>query len=524
MRPSIRRWAGFARHRGLPPRASERLLAKALCSLACAALLGCLTGCAGARPATPGPEAATPKKQTILSTVYADEAVGEEVSEEVAVEIGIVQDRELDAYLTAVGKRLTRHAPGYRFTYSFGVIDQDTPNAFALPGGYIFVSRGLLVLTNSEDELANVLAHEIIHVARRHAAARQLSLRDVPVFFQWLQMRDIASYSRRQEAEADRLGQGLAALAGYDPAAMATFLRSLDFTERLHFGSPRIPSFLDTHPATSGRNAAAAERAARIAWQPRERIRPDRGRYLEGIEGMVVGSSAAEGVFLGTRFIHPDLAFTLRFPDGWETRNTRRAVGATSPTRDAQVFLEHAGEGNDPEKTAKHDLEEFATQGLRVDTMRKVKLAGGPAVRVTGRAQRFGGSHVVLTWIAQRGSVYRLTGVASGPGSRNEALFLNVARSFRSLPRELLAQVSESHLRIADARAGESLGDLSRRTGNAWDVQRTAVMNEIFTDELLESGQLVKIAIREPYRPGSTPSVGSGPPTRNAKAMGEGER
>jgi predicted Zn-dependent protease len=488
------------------------------------ALLLCLPGCGGARPATKPPEAASSKEPTILSTVHADEAVGEDVSEEVAVEIGIVQDPELDAYLKAVGKRLTRHAPGYRFTYSFSVIDQDTPNAFALPGGYIFVSRGLLVLANSEDELANVLAHEIIHVARRHAAARQLSLRDVPQFFQWLQVRDIASYSRRQEAEADRLGQGLAALAGYDPGAMATFLRSLDFTERLHFGSPRIPSFLDTHPATSGRNAAAAERAARIAWQPREGIRPDRERYLEGIEGMVVGSSAAEGVFQGTRFIHPDLGFTLRFPDGWETRNTRRAVGATSPTRDAQIFLEYAGEGNDPEKTAKQDLERFVPEGLRVEAMEQVKLAGRPAVRVTGRSRRLGGGQVVLTWIVQRGSVYRLTGASSSAVSRHEALFLNVARSFRSLPRELLAKVSEERLRIADARAGESLGDLSRRTGNAWDLQRTAVMNELFATELLESGQRVKISIKEPYHPGSAPSVGAGPPGGAANAMSEGER
>jgi predicted Zn-dependent protease len=470
-----------------------------------------LAGCSGAHQPTGVRESAVPPERTVLSTVHVDEKVGEKVSDEVAAEIGIVHDPELDAYLEAVGRRLTRHAPGYRFTYTFAVIDQDTPNAFALPGGYVFVSRGLLALANSEDELANVLAHEIIHVARRHAAARQLSLRDVPGFFQWLQVRDIASYSRRQEAEADRLGQGLAALAGYDPAAMATFLRSLDFTERLHFGSPRIPSFLDTHPATSGRNAAAAERAHRIAWQRREGISPERDDYLARIEGIVVGSSAAEGVFRGSRFLHPDLGFTLRFPEGWETRNTRRAVGATSPGRDAQVFLEHAGEGSDPEKEARRQLEELEGQGLRVETMERVKLAGGPAVRVTGRSRRLGGSHVVVTWIAQRGSVYRLTGVSSGPGSSDEALFLNVARSFRPLSRELLAEVSETRLRIAAARPGESVGELTRRTGNAWDVQRTAVMNEIFATEPLESGQSIKIAIREPYRPLATPPVGARP-------------
>lgn len=471
------------------------------------ALLACLA-CAGPTSAPEGRSASEPT--TILSTVHVDEAVGEKVSEEVAVDIGIVHAPELDAYLEAVGRRLTRHAPGYRFEYSFGVIDQDTPNAFALPGGYIFVSRGLLVLANSEDELANVLAHEIIHVARRHAAARQLSLRDVPGFFQWLQMRDIAAYSRRQEAEADRLGQGLAALAGYDPGAMASFLRSLDFSERLEFGSPRIPSFLATHPATSGRNAAAAERAARIAWQPREGVVPDRESYLDRIEGIVVGSSAAEGVFRGSRFLHPDLAFTMRFPEGWETRNTRRAVGALSPGRDAQIFLEHAAEGRDPEPVARSQLEELGAQGLRIETMERIRIAGGPGLRVTGRGPGVGGSHVVLTWFAHRGSIYRLTGASSGPGARDVALFLNVARSFRPLSSELLASVRETRLRIAAARAGESIGDLSRRTGNAWGVQHTAVMNEMFSDAQLESGQLVKVAIREPYQ--ALPAVGAGSP------------
>ena len=417
---SLKGWRDSARRRGSSPRATEATPGR-----------GCrpdrvrgspavsVTGCGGARPATKGPEAESSKEPTILSTVHADEAVGEEVSEEVAVEIGIVHDRELDAYLKAIGRRLTRHAPGYRFTYSFAVIDQDTPNAFALPGGYIFVSRGLLVLANSEDELANVLAHEIIHVARRHAAARQLSLRDVPAV---LPVAPGEGHRFLQPAPGGGGGPprpGPRGPGGLRPRRHG----DVPPLPRLHGASPlrlaahsELPGHPPRHLGAQRRSRRAC--SAHCVAAPRRESEPGRGRYLDGIEGMVVGSSAAEGVFQGSRFIHPDLGFTLRFPEGWETRNTRRAVGATSPARDAQVFLEHAGEGNDPEKTAKLDLEEFVAQGLRVESDGEGQARRcRPAVRVDRPlTMRFGGSHVVFTWIAQRGSVYRLTGVSSGCG------------------------------------------------------------------------------------------------------------
>jgi predicted Zn-dependent protease len=120
-----------------------------------------------------GGSSAQKPREVILDTEAADRRVGEQASLQVGGQMGIVDDPELAAYVSAVGKRLARHAPRGRFQYQFKVVDQDAPNAFALPGGFIYVSRGLLVLSNSEDELAGVLGHEIIHVAARHAAARQ---------------------------------------------------------------------------------------------------------------------------------------------------------------------------------------------------------------------------------------------------------------------------------------------------------------------------------------------------------------
>ena len=130
---------------------------------------------------------ARPQREVILTSEAVDERVGREAAEDVTHSLGLVVDPALVAYVNQVGGRMARHAPRGRFQYHFGIIDQDAPNAFALPGGYIYVSRGLLIMTNSEDELANVIGHEIVHVAARHAAARQAMIRSIAGPFQFLE-------------------------------------------------------------------------------------------------------------------------------------------------------------------------------------------------------------------------------------------------------------------------------------------------------------------------------------------------
>ncbi|MEN8161413.1 MAG: M48 family metalloprotease, partial [Myxococcota bacterium] len=203
-------------------------------------------------------------RTTILSSPQVEGDVGREAAKAVEAEIGLVEDEALRRYVQTVGARLARHAPGFRYDYHFEIADQPSPNAFALPGGRIFVSRGALALMTSEDELANVLGHEIAHVAGRHAAAEQRlaggSLMRV------LQMPYLASYSRDLERTADRVGQGLAAVAGYDPAGMARFLAALDRLDRVERGTSRRPGFLDSHPGTPGRAHEMSQRAGAIHW------------------------------------------------------------------------------------------------------------------------------------------------------------------------------------------------------------------------------------------------------------------
>ncbi len=468
-------------------------------ALAAATLLGTV-GCSARGPEPAAEEEEEERPEIVLRTEHDDTRAGRQASEDVAAALGLVDDPELTAYVDAVGQRLARNAPRGRFEYQFAVVDQDAPNAFALPGGFIYVSRGLLALANDEDELANVLAHEIIHVSQRHAAARQAITRGVAGFFELLRPGNIQAYARDQERVADRLGQGLAAVSGWDPAGMARFLRQLEFHARLELGASPLPRFFDTHPGSTQRAADAAERARIIRWTRRPGIARDRADFLARMEGLTVGGSASGGVFQGRRFLHPDLNFTLRFPDGWATRNTRQAVGALSPRRNAFVVLEFGGPGEDPEAAARKYIEENERKGLRVGRLERVVLAGKPGVRATGRtATPRGSAGVVLTWMLRGKTLYRLTGMALEPGF--EPTILNVARSFRPLTRELALSVTETRLRIVEARPGESLRELTARTDNTWDLQRTAVMNDLFVDRTLESGQLVKVAVSQAYRP-----------------------
>jgi predicted Zn-dependent protease len=442
------------------------------------------------------------KRQILLETEAHDEKVGLDAATAVRAEMGFVERPELHSYVQEIGRRLLRYAPRRGFNYTFDLVDQDAPNAFALPGGHIFLSRGLLVLANSEDELANVLGHEIIHVAARHAAARQSAVRSLPGPFQFYAMRELASYGRDQEREADRLGQGLSALAGYSPQGMATFLRDLEYLERLQLGMSRLPSFFDTHPATTERVATAGGRARVISWERQPPIAGDRAGYLRRIEGLTVGPSAREGVFQGDRFLHADLGFSMRFPDRWNVVNTTRAVGAMSPQRDAQVFLEHQGLGHDPKLSADEYLKEAGDQGFRLEAAKPIKIGGFDAYRAEGRASAPGpgGSiRVMFTWVAYNSTIYRITGVAVS--ARYEPSFINVARSFRPLTAQQRASIRENRLRIVVAREGESLEQISQRAGNQWNVQQTAIMNDLFANQSLRANQLVKVAVSQLYVP-----------------------
>jgi predicted Zn-dependent protease len=488
-------------------------------TLAVAVLLAGLLACGSSRP-PPEPE----RKPIVLDTVYHDMRAGDEQSEEVLAELGRVPDEALQAYLQRLGERLIRHAPERPFTYRFQIVDQWSPNAFALPGGAIFVSRGLLVLTNSEDELANVLAHEVAHAAERHAAGRQAYMERLTPFSLGLRRyATVASYARDQERAADDTGQRIAAASGYDPRAMTRFLKSLEKVELFELGASRLPTFLDTHPATGERIASTATRAQGLSWSASEAVL-SREQYLGRVEGLVVGANPAEGVFQGQRFLHPDLDFALNFPSGWQTENTHSAVVAVSPARDARFSLEFAGRGNDPRVAAGAFLAEQAerlratvhhAQSLHTACCAAYEIHGHvdtPQGRVSGQ----------ITWIAHGGNIYQIsTSALAHVASKYLGRANAMTKSFRPLTDAERASVDVDRLGFARANPGETLAQFSERTGNAWNVQRTALANALTIHSVLEGGELLKIAVRGTYQPAPA-EAGSQAPERPTAFVDEG--
>jgi predicted Zn-dependent protease len=488
----------------------RRALAFSICTWA-------VVGCA-VNPVTGRPE-------IVLISAERERQIGAEAAEQVAAQMGLVDDERLVALVDAVGQRMAAHSPRRDVTHTFAIVDIDEPNAFALPGGYIYVSRGLLALTNSEQELANVLGHEIAHVAARHAAQRQTRAAGAGLLalggallgtalgvpgqvigapLQLLGAGLIAGYSREQEREADRIGQELAASAGVDPGAMAEFLRTLERTAQLRSDTMRRPSFFDTHPATPERVESAQERARNLKWVDVSGATASRDEYLRILDGLLVGENPAEGVLRDGHFLHPDLDFGLRFPQSWAAENGRRAVGAVSPRRDARMVLGVQERGDDPRQAAKALLQQLSQQvELEVTGHWEGRIHGLPAFRVRGVTRtRDGVVGLDFTWIAHRELIFRLTGAALGGISRaNGAAFEATARSFGPLDRAERDSIREKRLRVTPARRGERLEQLSARSGNAWGLRETAVKNALLEDSPLARGQLLKVAVPQPYRP-----------------------
>jgi predicted Zn-dependent protease len=475
----------------LSPRFSASRFFTACLVVLCALSLG-VAGCSSAPKK---------KKRTVLMTEYDDARVGEEASVSVAQQMGVLADPAINAYVTEIGLKLLRGLPRRSFQYHFAVVDQEEPNAFALPGGYIFISRGLLVLANSEDELACVIGHEITHVHHRHAAAQQ-GLAKRGITMPWIKAGKMAAYGRDMERDADKGGQILCAAAGYDPMGMSTFLANLGQTERFRLGFSRNPGWLDSHPGSTERAAVNAIRASEIRWKRDPLLGDTQVSLYNKIEGLPYGQRPEAGVFQGDIFMHPDLDFYIRFPNGWYTQNTNSVVGAQEPRGRAIVFLTAESAAGEPQKIAEAwAAKTQETQSIDIKDSRHVKVGHLDAWRMRVNARSGGGLLTSLvTFFPYSQATWRVTAMSrAGDADNYLGRTLVTARSFRPLTEEERASIVEQTLHIVQALPEESVERLGQRTGNGWDVRATALYNGVFVDHRFGRGDLVKTLRTKPY-------------------------
>jgi len=458
--------------------------------------------------------------QPDLQSVEEDREQGAKLAERMLGEVGVLDHTEAWTRLDRVATRLVGGLADPRFEFEFHVLDQDEPNAFAAPGGYVFVSRGLLVLTNDEDELAGIVGHEITHVTERHSAKRTAknrvpnlltlpgdavarvvsedlgNLLNAPV--NTLGGLYMAGYGRDQEEESDELGMALASRVGYDPAALAAILTRMEKESELRTGEERKSGFFDTHPMTPDRVEDIEKTAARLP-RPAEPEPGSRESYLRSLEGLPVGDNPALGVFRGNRYLQPNWGFTLEFPDGWLKVKTPRAVGAVQPDGYGFVFIGIQARGDDPGPAARAFVSGFNEEfGLSPSEERDFEIGAWPAHLAT-YADTSGSEemHLHFVWVAGDGLVFKL--IAAAP-DRFRPDLADTAMSLRTITDAERRSVRAVRLRIATARRGEGIAELGRRTGNTWNATETALANALDPAVRFQGGELVKIARSEAYR------------------------
>lgn len=419
---------------------------------------------------------------------------------------------EIQAYVQELGVKVARTSELPGLDWTFTVLDTPMVNAFALPGGYIHVTRGLVALADNEAQLAGVLAHEIGHVTARHSAERYGSQilagiagiatgillgGEAAQAMGSLSQVALSSYSRSQEFEADTLGVRYLARAGYEPDAMAAFLRKMQAEARLEAklrGRPEAAdqfNILQTHPRTVDRvQEAVAAAGGRVVAEPRL----GRETYLAKLDGLTYGYSAEEGFVRDRRFAHPKLRFAFEVPPGFRLVNSTRQVVAFGP-EDSLVIFDRAT------KSARGDVLEYMARTwaarTRLSQVERITVNGMDAA--TGRTQvrtRQGRRDLRLVAIRyDPETIYRFLFVT--PPAMTERLNEELRRttySFRKLSAEEAAALEPLRLVIHTVQPGETQESLAERMPfAAFRLERFRVLNGLSPDDSLKPGQKVKL-------------------------------
>ena len=446
----------------------------------------------------------TGQRQLALISEAQELEMGRAAAAEVQATLGLVDDRELQEYVQRVGLALARDSQRPSLPWSFAVVDDPTPNAFALPGGYIFVTRGMMSLMNSEAELASVLGHEIGHVTARHSVTQisrqqlaQIGLGLSGIFFPETQPFSDAigaglsllflKHGRDAERQADRLGFEYALTEGYAMREMVDVFAALERAGDEQRSA--LPAWLTTHPS-SGERIETVQKWLSELPQGQSGARVAQADYLRQLDGLVFGENPRHGFFRQGVFYHPELRFRFNVPAEWNTQNLTDAVVAVSPNRDAALELTLAREG-DATRAAQAF---FSQQGTRVLQSAQQSINGAPAViTIFDAATQQTVVRGMVAHINFGGRTYRLLGYTpQGRFNAYGGLFEQVIGSFGPVTDPSVLEVQPNRIDIVEVPTRMTLEAFATRYDSTVPVAELARINQLDTTATIEPGTLVQ--------------------------------
>ena len=450
----------------------------------------------------------TGKKELSLFSEQQEIALGRQTDIEVRGQYGAYADERLTAYVAASGRTIARgtHRPG--LPYAFVILDTPVINAFAVPGGYVYLTRGILALMGSEAEMAVVVGHELGHVNARHSVRKmsQMILVQAGLVigsalsdtfakisgFAGIGIQLIfLKFSRDDEREADRLGVEYARKAGYDPSRMVDFFTSLQKIGDLSGKGTSLPGFLSTHPLTGER----VKNVGGMLLASDRSLREGDAAYVGRIDGLVYGDDPRQGFVEGRGFYHPGLRFQCALPEGWKVQNTPTTVTLASPDEDAAVVLSAERTSQDLEAYAK--TKAGALEGGTFLDGRSSLVHGLSCLhRTYDVAQpKKENLRVRYSFIRKGDSIFAFAALATASGfGRRDAEFRGVVDSFQELRDPARLNRQPRRIRIVSADGARTLRTFFEEAGMAKDLwPRFAVMNGLAADAVPARGRPVKI-------------------------------
>lgn len=432
--------------------------------------------------------------------------MGQEADPQVRASFGVYDNPELQVYVRDLGMSIARNSERPHLPWKYTVIDDPIVNAFALPGGFIYISRGILAYFESEAELMAVLGHETGHVTARHSAAQmsrqqlgQIGLGVGMILAPGLQ--DFAGLansslqllylknSRGAERQADELGFRYMRQRGYDAREMVKVFNMLGRVTAAA-GGPGVPNWQSTHPTSADREAKIQAQIVKSGVDfSTYTVRQD--EYLRRLDGLVFGTNPRHGFFRGQRFMHPDLRFEIEFPTEWQTVNQQQAVLGQSPRKDAMMEVALAEGGGTPRDLARGFVGQKGVSGGSVVPGKIHGLTSASAdfsVRTNQQALRGN-----VTYVEYGDNVFRLLGVSTSRGwGRYRQAILGAFQSFDRLTEMRALTAQPMRVRIVELEKPMTLTQFNREYPSAISLQKLAIINQVQPGALLEAGRLMK--------------------------------